>query len=253
MAKKEEKKPQTLSDYMDELRKSKIDNLDDVFEKYDAHMDEDHQKHLLVNVFGAGIDEFYNNLVEGLKEVGDDKTSLKGKEEEVKKAALKGMKAYLKKIDPSGLKNLLKHAKDEKEEYKLLCKYVNEMAPLLTEKNGKPIDIEKFIDDYVKDKKHKVIDLKQHFYITKGQTSMHQRGRLNGMYEQHLFGTYKGTDLVAHMKPRIEKKFTIEDMVDLMKVEVGDALKLHRHMKYGENIENIEQYGLASKEEGKGE
>src|SRR3989344_3247383 len=194
--KMDKKAPSNLNDYMAELRKKNLDSLDDAFSHYDAHMDDDHQKHLILNVFG------------------------------------KGMKAYLKKVSPAALKGI-EGVEDEQEQYKILSRYMDEYAPLIRTKEGRVIPFETWVDNMAKDKKKKVSDMKMHFYASKTQIASDHVQALNEKYSEHLFGTYHAPDIAAHVRPIVEKKHTVDDLVKFNMLEKDGLIKIYRHMKKG--------------------
>ena len=247
--KMDKKAPSNLNDYMAELRKKNLDSLDDAFSHYDAHMDDDHQKHLILNVFGKGMDEFYDSFTKGLEEEKlEDTSKLEGHDKGVKKALLKGMKAYLKKVSPAALKGI-EGVEDEQEQYKILSRYMDEYAPLIRTKEGRVIPFETWVDNMAKDKKKKVSDMKMHFYASKTQIASDHVQALNEKYSEHLFGTYHAPDIAAHVRPIVEKKHTVDDLVKFNMLDKDSLIKIYRHMKKGKGVEDLGAYGISMEEE----
>jgi len=246
--KKAHQKARTIDDFLHDLRGKAPQELKEAFSHYDEHMDEDNQNDMELNLFGPAIDAFYSAFTEKMDEEFEDETiELHKNHDGVKKAVLSGLKAYLKRARPKALE-LIKGVDDEIEQYKILTTYVDHEMPFVVNQQGQPIALDDFIKSLVDDKK-KVSEAKIHFSRNRANIASIHKQHLNAKYRNHLFGTYASHDLAAHLKPKAESKYEVDDAVKFANLEKGEIFQLYDHLSRGKPIEELGKYGLKQKKE----
>lgn len=250
MAKKkdEEKKINNIDDFFEDLRKKKVEKLDDAFKHYDEFTDEDNIDHYLNNMFHPAQDDLYKGVTDQLaKDFENDKASTHNKKKELRKAVVEGLKKYFDKVKPS-VTDVIEGDWSEDDVYDFLTQMYDDHIGA-----GKIRGVESIrtVEDFAKDKKGKIGRVKKHLYIQKTKHADAALKTLASKATTHFFGTYHPTEIAAHLKPHIEKAgLEIEDRVRYALHETPELIGLRQGIRKGHWPEGKthEHYGLKYKD-----
>ncbi|MBI4151485.1 hypothetical protein HY496_00815 [Candidatus Woesearchaeota archaeon] len=224
----QKKKPKNIDELMDSLRAEHSKDLDTSFKAWDEFSKEENQNHLYNNVFTPAQDKLYAGIKGELDKVfgkaGGDEAKLTGKKKEIRKAIATGIKEYFKGVHPSYTKFMDDMKLDEEEQYDFLVKLYDDHVGVGAVKGVESISE---LENLVKDKKATVGRLKRSAYLQKAKHSEGAINKAQSQYISHHFSKYRGPEIAAYLKPKIEKAgFEIEDKVGYATADLGKLLQI---------------------------
>lgn len=247
-----EEKVNDIDEYFEEMRKKNHENITKALNSMDEITDEENQDHMIVNVFQEGQDAFYDSFAKQLKtDFDDDQASTHNKEKELKRAVVKGLEPYFDKVMPS-INKAIKEAKvSEEDRFEFLVNAYDEHRGAGRIEGVK--SLKDLVKGFAKMKKGKVIKFKRQLYNLKAKHTQEAYLMLENKALNYYLGSYQPHEIGAHMKPIVEKGYTIEDHVRFHQMGVGDHFNLRQKIIKGTvGEDDLANYGLEKKKkEGK--
>jgi hypothetical protein len=247
----EEKKPQTIDDLITDK------DIEERIKKYDTHMGDENQNHLLNRIIAPAVDEFYNTLKSNLESVfkNADTTNAREKLPQIRKAMIEAMKKYFEKAMPSILKNF-GNIKDEEEQFKALAKAYDEIVLGAVPGTKVPkgtITMQGYMKNLKEseDKKYKdatVGTVLSDFWLQKGGHAMLARNQVNNTKASEYLIPIPQHRLAQYLRPEIEKSHEIDNEVTYLLNSHQDILHMREGVKENlwpdENKPGPKDYGL---------
>ncbi|MEK6837181.1 MAG: hypothetical protein AABX69_00895, partial [Nanoarchaeota archaeon] len=232
---------------------------------YDKHLSPENQQKLFNELFAPAIDDFYNALKAQLDTAfsgaGGDTAKVKEKMPAVRKAIVESLKKFFSKAMPSALE-AIEGITDAEQQYRVLAHFYDTQVLGAEDQQ----DVQRLVQQgiiplqqYVtllEREDSTVGQIKEGLYMQKAQHAAQARLGLNAKAQHHYIARIPAHRLARHLKPEIEKKYTIDDIAGYVTMghdrlmELREALKTDRWpQQRGQQTTGPSHYGLKAKEQ----
>ncbi len=238
---------ETLTDIISKWgQESNPSDIDKNLKKYDVIVDEDFQDEQFNRKFSEGEDRLHDTFKKSLEtKIGNDKTSLQNKKDELQHVIVQALTEYFKVVDPTIISpKVMAGAWNTEDKYRFLASQYDRVT------GADPRKGEGFSNyaEMIAKTETKEGRLKRSLYARKAQNASKGLEVLTDKAKEIFVRSIPSHLLATHIKPSVEKDYTIKKMVDYVMNDQDTLLNIRQGVKKGKWGESgYEAYGLGKK------
>ncbi|MFH0978758.1 MAG: hypothetical protein V1837_05655 [Candidatus Woesearchaeota archaeon] len=248
MAKKTEKKMETIDDYMNGVRDLHPKDLDEALKHYDKMTSSNVIEPMKTLVFKPAQEELYHKLEEELdKTFKGENESVHNKEKELRQAGIKALEAYFDKVMP-GVSKSAQDIADEEKRFHYLARHYDQHVGVKSGEKGSIFGLLSAASD----KGGKVRDVKQYAYTVAPNHIEGAGEMLKAKATNFYLGSFHPTDLAPSVKDDLEERgIGVDDKTLYVQHEIPTLLEIRKGARKGKWAKKLEEYGLKYEEKEK--